>query len=313
MTKFGKHPDQDIVDLASEAVQGALTDAGVTMKDIGIIGARQASLMAMAPTGQMGAEAARARPASPSTTSPSTRATGAHRPAGIGAAMASEGRRDRQALGLAFGVEKLSARRPGWRAGAARPTPHTWTPHGRHGLGGRGGRGGSAPRTMPGVVTPRSASSTPPQVRRARASSSSPRSRREEPLRTRRLNPKAAYTKKMTLDEIMNDVMIAYPEHAADVLGQLRRRRRRLRGRIGRQAQDAVARAAEAGGQDLGLDPHDGPVGGGLPDPPRRQHVDPQRSHAGIRAGRRRPQDLEPGGAAGTTASPPPSWCTTTT
>ncbi len=29
MTKFGKHPDQDLVDLASEAVLGALADAGV--------------------------------------------------------------------------------------------------------------------------------------------------------------------------------------------------------------------------------------------------------------------------------------------
>ena len=39
MTKFGKHPDKDLVDLAAEAVNGALTDAGVTMKDIGVIGA----------------------------------------------------------------------------------------------------------------------------------------------------------------------------------------------------------------------------------------------------------------------------------
>ena len=30
MTKFGKHPDKDTVDLASEAVMGALKDAGVT-------------------------------------------------------------------------------------------------------------------------------------------------------------------------------------------------------------------------------------------------------------------------------------------
>ncbi|HEU4841335.1 MAG TPA: thiolase family protein, partial [Ilumatobacteraceae bacterium] len=39
MTKFGKHPDKDTVDLAAEAVQGALKDGGVSMKDIGIIGA----------------------------------------------------------------------------------------------------------------------------------------------------------------------------------------------------------------------------------------------------------------------------------
>ena len=39
MTKFGKHPDKDMVDLASEAVLGALADGGVTMKDVGMIGA----------------------------------------------------------------------------------------------------------------------------------------------------------------------------------------------------------------------------------------------------------------------------------
>ncbi|CAN5759313.1 hypothetical protein BH20ACT4_BH20ACT4_01420 [soil metagenome] len=39
MTKFGKHPDRDVVDLASEAVLGALDDGGVSMKDIGLIAA----------------------------------------------------------------------------------------------------------------------------------------------------------------------------------------------------------------------------------------------------------------------------------
>jgi acetyl-CoA acyltransferase len=39
MTKFGKHPDKDTVDLAAEASMAALADAGVTMKDIGILAA----------------------------------------------------------------------------------------------------------------------------------------------------------------------------------------------------------------------------------------------------------------------------------
>ena len=39
MTKFGKHPDKDLTDLSSEAVLGALADGGVTMKDMGVIGA----------------------------------------------------------------------------------------------------------------------------------------------------------------------------------------------------------------------------------------------------------------------------------
>src|SRR4249919_270519 len=39
MTKFGKHPDKDTVDLAAEAAQAALADGGVTMKDIGVLAA----------------------------------------------------------------------------------------------------------------------------------------------------------------------------------------------------------------------------------------------------------------------------------
>ena len=31
MTKFGKHPDKDVIDLAAEAAMGALADGGVTM------------------------------------------------------------------------------------------------------------------------------------------------------------------------------------------------------------------------------------------------------------------------------------------
>ena len=44
MTKFGKHPDRDTIDLASEATMGALADGGVTMGDIDVMAA--GSLMA---------------------------------------------------------------------------------------------------------------------------------------------------------------------------------------------------------------------------------------------------------------------------
>src|SRR3954471_6575943 len=39
MTKFGKHPDKDVIDLAAEATMAALGDAGVTMKDMGVLAA----------------------------------------------------------------------------------------------------------------------------------------------------------------------------------------------------------------------------------------------------------------------------------
>jgi acetyl-CoA acetyltransferase len=39
MTKFGRHGDKDLIDLASEAAQGALTDGGVTIHDMDVLGA----------------------------------------------------------------------------------------------------------------------------------------------------------------------------------------------------------------------------------------------------------------------------------
>src|SRR5215213_2879570 len=39
MTTFGKRPDQDTVDLASEAAMGALADGGVTMQQMGVLAA----------------------------------------------------------------------------------------------------------------------------------------------------------------------------------------------------------------------------------------------------------------------------------
>ena len=39
MTKFGKHRDKDTIDLASEAVFGALADGGVGINDVGVLGA----------------------------------------------------------------------------------------------------------------------------------------------------------------------------------------------------------------------------------------------------------------------------------
>src|SRR5881398_3120942 len=39
MTKFGKYPDKDTVDLASEAAMAALDDGGVSMRDMGVLAA----------------------------------------------------------------------------------------------------------------------------------------------------------------------------------------------------------------------------------------------------------------------------------
>src|SRR5215213_7433693 len=39
MTNFGKHREKDVLDLGAEAAIGAMADAGVTIKDIGVLGA----------------------------------------------------------------------------------------------------------------------------------------------------------------------------------------------------------------------------------------------------------------------------------
>jgi acetyl-CoA acyltransferase len=39
MTRFGKHPDKDSVDLAVEAATGAMRDAGVEIDDLGVLAA----------------------------------------------------------------------------------------------------------------------------------------------------------------------------------------------------------------------------------------------------------------------------------
>ena len=101
MTKFGKHPDKDIVDLAAEAVQAALADGGVTMGDMGILAAGNL----------MGAR--RHRPADPEAGRPDRHPRlqrvqrlrhRRHR-----AAHGDHGRQGRRGdMGLAVGVEKLA-------------------------------------------------------------------------------------------------------------------------------------------------------------------------------------------------------------
>lgn len=49
MTKFGRYPDRDSIDLASEAALGALSDGGVTIHDMGVLAAGTLSEVASGP------------------------------------------------------------------------------------------------------------------------------------------------------------------------------------------------------------------------------------------------------------------------
>jgi len=200
MTKFGKHPDEDLVDLASEAVQGALADGGVTMADMGVIGAGNL-MMAQAGIGQQ-VQKQLGQTGVPVYNVSNACATGATA-LRVACMAVKSGEAD---MGLAFGVEKLSG--AGLLAGGSRKDESpTWTPSGRYGaVAPIDGRIGT--EIMPGVF----AQIGMEYGHRYGGTSFELFARISEKNHSHStLNPKAAYSKKMSLEQIMGDIMIAYP------------------------------------------------------------------------------------------------------
>jgi acetyl-CoA acyltransferase len=201
MTKFGKHPDKDTVDLAAEAARAALADGGVAMRDMGILAA--GNLM----SGPMGIgqqiQKQIGQTGIPVYNVSNACATGAT--ALRTAIMAIKaGEAD---YGLAVGVEKLSG--AGLLAGGTRKEEETFTPHGRYGaVAPVDGRIGT--EIMPGVFA---------QVgmeylyehKYGGAAFELFAKISEKNHSHSTLNPLAAYSKLMTLEQIMGDIMIAYP------------------------------------------------------------------------------------------------------
>jgi acetyl-CoA acetyltransferase len=199
MTKFGKHPDKDVVDLAAEATMGALADGGVTMRDVGVIGA--GNLMGAGGFGQA-LQKQVGQTGVPVYNVANACATGATA-LRVAVMAIKAGEVD---MGLAVGVEKLAG--AGLLAGGTRPPDHnTWTPRGRDGaVAPIDGRLGT--ETMPGVF----AQIGMEYGHRYGGADFELFARISEKNHAHStLNPKAAYQKKMSLEEIMNDVMIAYP------------------------------------------------------------------------------------------------------
>src|SRR4051812_12716585 len=200
MTKFGKHPDKDTIDLAAEATMGALDDAGVTMKDMGVLAA--GNLMnASAGIGQQ-LQKQIGQTGIPVYNVANACATGAT--ALRTAVMAVKaGECD---FGLAVGVEKLAG--AGLLAGGARKSDSdTWTPQGRYGaVASVDGRIGT--ETMPDVF----AQIGMEYGHRYGGTSFELFARISEKNHGHStLNPFAAYQKRMSLEQIMGDLMIAYP------------------------------------------------------------------------------------------------------
>jgi acetyl-CoA acyltransferase len=200
MTKFGKHPDKDLVDLAAEAVNGALADAGVTMKDIGVIGAGNL----LGGDGRIGQALQKqiGQTGIPVYNVSNACATGA---TALRVAIMSvkSGESD---FGLAFGVEKLSGL---GLLSALNKTdePTTWNPKGRVGaVAALDGRVGTD--SMPGVF----AQIGMEYARRYGGVDFELFAQISEKNHAHStLNPMAAHQKRFTVEEIMNDVMIAYP------------------------------------------------------------------------------------------------------
>jgi acetyl-CoA acetyltransferase len=200
MTKFGKHKDKDVIDLASEAALGALSDAGVGMREIGVLAAG----CALEAAGNVGQQLQKqiGQTGIPVYNVANACATGATA-LRVAIMAVKAGEAD---MGLAVGVEKLSG--AGLLAGGSRAGESSvWAPEGRYGavapLDGRVGT-----ETMPGVF----AQVGMEYAHRYGGASFELFARIAEKNHAHStLNPLATYSKRFTLEEIMNDVMIAYP------------------------------------------------------------------------------------------------------
>ncbi len=225
MTKFGKHPDLDTTDLASQAVQGALADGGVTMKDMGIIGA--GNLMGGAlPIGQV-VQKQLGQTGIPVYNVSNACATGATA-LRVAVMAIKAGETD---MGLAFGVEKLAG--AGLLAGGSRSADsNTWDAQGALRLGG-GGRRADRDRHHAGRVRPDRHGVRPPlrrhQLRALRED------QREEPLALD-AQPDGGLPEEDVARRDHERRHDRLPEHPSHVLGQLRRRGGGRGGRRGRSS-----------------------------------------------------------------------------
>ena len=201
MTKFGKHADKDVVDLGAEAAMGALADAGVTMREMGILAA--GNLMnASSGFGQQ-LQKQIGQTGIPVYNVANACATGATALRTVIMAVKS-GEVD---YGLAVGVEKLAGAGLLGGGGTAKTDGKVWSPKGRYGaVAPTDGRIGTD--AMPGTFA---------QVgmeyghKYGGASFELFAKISEKNHAHSTLNPLAAYSKRFTLEEIMGDMMIAYP------------------------------------------------------------------------------------------------------
>ena len=199
MTKFGKYPDKDTVDLGAEAVFGALEDGGVTMADMGVLAA--GNLMGAGGFGQM-LQKQIGQTGIPVFNVSNACATGATALRTVIMAVKA-GECD---MGLAVGVEKLAG--VGLLGGGgSKSSTNVFEPKGRYGSV-RSTDGLIGTENMPGVFA-QIGMEYGHKYGGATFELFAKISEKNHSHST--LNPLAAYNKAMTLEQIMGDVMIAYP------------------------------------------------------------------------------------------------------
>jgi acetyl-CoA acetyltransferase len=206
MTKFGKHPDKDVVDLAAEAALAALADGGVTIQDMGILAA--GNLMgAAAGIGQQ-LQKQIGQTGIPVFNVANACATGATALRAVIMAIKA-GECD---MGLAVGVEKLSGAGM-LGAGFGVAASDEWTPSGRYGaVSGFEGKLGTD--MMPGVFAQVGMEYLHKHPYDGADFELFAKISAKNHFNST-MNPLAAIQKDMSVEQIMAEPMIAYPNTRA--------------------------------------------------------------------------------------------------
>ena len=201
MTKFGRYPDKDVIDLAAEAALAALDDGGVTIHDMGVLGA---GCLAEAASGigqriqkQIG------QTGIPVYNVANACATGATAIRTVYLTIRA-GEAD---MGLAIGVEKMGKVGLLGGAGRARSEKKVFAPGGRYGAV-TGTEGILGTGLMPGVF----AQAGMEYARENDGVGFEQFAKVAEKNHAHStLNPLAQYQKAFSLDEVMGADMVSYP------------------------------------------------------------------------------------------------------
>jgi len=199
MTKFGRYPDKDLVDLGSEASMAAMNDGGVTIHDIDVLAAGNLTEAATGvgqrlqkQIGQTGIPVYNVANAC---------ATGATAVRTVYTAIKA-GEAD---IGLAVGLEKMG--KMGLLGSRERSDRNVYEPSGRYGaVMGVEGRLGTT--LMPGVFAQAGMEYA---YEHGGVGAEQFAKVAEKNHRHSTLNPLAQYQKAFSLDEVMNAEMVAYP------------------------------------------------------------------------------------------------------